>query len=220
MSDTTLTLSPLLHAYLVQHAVRDNETLAELRTVTHQLSDSVMQISPEQGQFMALLVELINARKTLDIGTFTGYSSLVVALALPANGKVITFDINDEWTRVARHFWQKANVDQKIELRLGNAADSLQELINAGESNTFDFAFIDADKANYDAYYELSLELVRPGGLVAIDNVLWFGKVADPDIHDLSTQCIRALNTKVIQDERVTVSMLPIGDGLTLARKR
>ena len=220
MSDTTLTLTPSLHAYLIQHAVRDNDILVELRAVTRQLSESVMQISPEQGQFMALLVELINARKTLDIGTFTGYSSLVVALALPANGKVITFDINDEWTRVARHFWQKANVDHKIELRLGDATDSLQELIDSGESNTFDFAFIDADKANYDAYYEQALELVRPGGLLAIDNVLWSGKVADSGIQDLSTQCIRSLNAKVIKDERVTISMLPIGDGLTLARKR
>lgn len=220
MSDTTLALTPSVHSYLINHSVREPAVLTELRRITHQLSDSKMQISAEQGQFMQMLIHLLNAKKTLDVGTFTGYSSLAVALALPEDGQVITFDINEDWTGTAKKFWEKAGVTNKVKLKLGNATESLQTLIDQGEANTFDFAFIDADKSNYDHYYELALQLVRKGGLIAVDNVLWDGKVADPDIHDQSTQAIRTLNEKIYQDERVSISMLPIGDGLTLALKR
>ena len=219
MAGTTLNLSPALHAYLVENSVREPDVLAELRAITHQLSESNMQISPEQGQFMSMLMQLHGAKKTLEVGTFTGYSALVVALALPDDGKVVALDVSEEWTTIAKEFWKKANVSHKVELKLGPAAETLQSLISRGENETFDFAFIDADKANYDLYYELTLQLIKPGGLIAIDNVLWDGKVADPDIHDLSTTCIRALNHKLRHDPRITLSMLPIGDGLTLARK-
>ena len=220
MSDVTINITPEVHRYLIDNSVREPAILADLRKQTKNLSDSRMQISPEQGQFMALLMEILDAKKTLDIGTFTGYSALVVALALPANGKVIALDLNEEWTGIARTFWEKSGVGDKIELKLGPAEETLQSLIATGESNQFDFAFIDADKANYDKYYEQALQLVRAGGIIAIDNVLWSGKVADLDVNDESTNCIRKLNSKLMRDDRVTISMLPIGDGLTLARKR
>lgn len=218
--DATINLTPEVYQYLVNHSVREPAILAELRIETHKLSDSRMQICPEQGQFMAMLMEISGARKTLDIGTFTGYSALVVALALPKDGKVFAFDLSDEWTSIARQFWQRSGAGDKIELKLGPAQESLQQLIDDGQSGTFDFAFIDADKANYDHYYEQAMQLVRAGGVIAIDNVLWSGKVADPDENDESTRAIRQLNTKVWKDERVNISMLAIGDGLTLARKR
>lgn len=218
--DATINLTPEVYQYLVNHSVREPAILSELRVETHKLSDSRMQISPEQGQFMALLMEILGAKKTLDIGTFTGYSALAVALALPKDGKVFAFDLSDEWTSIARQFWQRSGAGDKIELKLGPAQESLQQLIDSGQSGTFDFAFIDADKANYDHYYEQAMQLVRAGGIIAIDNVLWGGKVADPDENDESTRAIRRLNTKVLNDERVNISMLPIGDGLTLARKR
>lgn len=220
MSDSTLTLTPQLHQYLVTHSGHESAVLAALREVTHKLSDSRMQISPEQGHFMSLLMKILNAKKTLDIGTFTGYSALAVALALPQEGKVIAFDLNEDWTTTAREYWKKAGVAEKIELKLGPAQTSLQALIDQGQSGSFDFAFIDADKANYNTYYEQSLQLVRPGGIIAIDNVLWDGKVADPAIHDESTLAIRNLNTKLLNDKRVTISMLPVGDGLTLALRQ
>lgn len=220
MSDATLNLSPTVYDYLIKHSLRELAVLTELRKETHKLTESRMQISPEQGQFMALLMEILAAKKTLDIGTFTGYSALAVALALPADGKVFALDVSDQWTNIAKKFWQDSGAGNKIELKLGPAVDSLKMLIANGESGTFDFAFIDADKANYDQYYELSLQLLRKGGLIAVDNVLWDGKVADPEENDQSTNAIRALNSKILKDERVTISMLPIGDGLTLARKR
>lgn len=220
MSTFTINLTPHLHTYLLQHSVREHEVLKKLRETTQEMSTARMQISPEQGQFMGLLLEILNARKTLDIGTFTGYSALVAALALPEHGKVIALDINDEWTRIARKFWRKAEVDHKIDLMLAPAKESLAELIDAGESNTFDFAFIDADKANYDSYYESALELVKSGGIIGIDNVLWSGQVADSTVYDQQTRSIRALNEKIAKDERVSIAMIPIGDGLTLARKR
>jgi predicted O-methyltransferase YrrM len=220
MSDYTLNLTPELYRYLLKNSLREPEVLKELREQTHTMSMSQMQISPEQGQFMALLVELIQAKKTLDIGVFTGYSALAVALALPKDGKVVGCDINGEWTKIARKYWEKAGVTDKIDLRLAPAADTLQILINQGEAGTFDFSFIDADKANYDLYYEKSLRLLRTGGLIAIDNVLWSGKVADSSVDDRDTVAIRALNEKLLNDDRVSLSMLPIGDGLTLARKR
>jgi predicted O-methyltransferase YrrM len=219
MSDVTLNLTPEVYEYLHQVSLREPEVLTQLRAQTHKMSMSQMQISPEQGQFMRLLIELMGAKKTLDIGTFTGYSALSVAIGLPNNGKVIACDINGEWTKIAKKFWAQAGMADKIELRLAPALETLKALLANGEANSFDFSFIDADKANYDVYYELSLQLVRPGGLIAIDNVLWSGKVADPNDQENNTKAIRALNTKIHQDERVSISMLPIGDGLTLAKK-
>jgi predicted O-methyltransferase YrrM len=178
-----------------------------------------MQISPEQGQFMSLLVQLIGAKKALEIGVFTGYSSLVVALALPPEGKMVACDVSEEYTSIARRYWEQAGVADKIDLRIAPAIATLDKLIAAGETDTFDFAFIDADKSSYDDYYERALKLIRPGGLIAIDNVLWSGLVADSKIQDNRTKKIRALNEKIHQDERVTISMVPIADGLTLARK-
>jgi predicted O-methyltransferase YrrM len=178
-----------------------------------------MQISPEQGQFMALLVKLIGAKKTLEIGVFTGYSSLVVALALPADGKIVACDVSEEYTNIARRYWQQAGVEDKIDLHIAPALETLDHLLAAGEAGTFDFAFIDADKGNYENYYERSLQLIRPGGLIAIDNVLWSGKVADTEIQDNQTNKIRAVNRKLHQDSRITLSLVPIADGLTLAMK-
>lgn len=178
-----------------------------------------MQIAPEQGQFMALLVQLMGAKKTLDVGVFTGYSSLVVALALPTDGKVVACEVNQEYAAIARHWWQKAGVADKIDLHIAPAGETLNQLLTAKQAGTFDFAFIDANKSNYDNYYEQALQLVRSGGLIAIDNVLWSGRVADPQVQDNRTNKIRALNQKLHQDLRITVSIVPIGDGLTLARK-
>lgn len=220
MSDVTLNLTPEIYSYLKNYSLREPEVLQKLRNETHKIAMGHMQISPEQGQLMGLLVEILNAEKTLDIGTFTGYSALVVALALPKNGKVITCDINDEWTNIAKRYWKMAEMERKIELKLAPALQTLDNLLNEGQEGTFDFAFIDADKKNYSLYYEKSLTLLRKGGLVAIDNTLWSGKVADHSINDSQTNFIRELNAKIHADEQVTISMLPIGDGLTLARKR
>ncbi len=179
-----------------------------------------MQIAPEQGQFMALLIELLGATKTLEIGVFTGYSSLRVALALPPNGKIVACDVSEEYTAIARRYWQTAGVADKIDLRLAPALETLDQLLASGQAETFDFAFIDADKQNYEGYYERSLQLVRRGGLIAIDNVLWSGQVANPQDQDNSTLAIRAFNDKLHHDERVSLSLVPIADGLTLAFKR
>lgn len=219
MSDSTISMGPELYDYYRKHSVREPEVLTALRIQTHKMSTGGMQISPEQGQLMSLLVQLIQAKKTLDIGVFTGYSALVVALALPADGKVVGCDINSEWTKIARKYWEEAGVSHKIDLQLQPAADTLKQLIKNGESGTFDFAFIDADKENYSLYYDLSLELLRPGGLMAVDNVLWGGAVADQYINDPNTVAIRQLNEKILQDTRVFMSLVPIGDGLTLVRK-
>jgi caffeoyl-CoA O-methyltransferase len=194
--------------------------LVQLRAETSQLAQASMQIGPEQGQFMALLAKLIGARRCLEIGVFTGYSSLVVALALPNDGKIVACDVSEEWTAIARRYWTLAGVDHKIDLRLRRATRTLDELIEAGESGSYDYAFIDADKTSYDAYYERVLTLLRPGGLILIDNVLWSGKVADPAVNDADTVALRELNAKVHRDERVDASLVGIGDGLLLARKR
>jgi len=220
MSDATLKLTPELYAYLQKMSLREPDVLRKLREQTHKMSMSQMQISPEQGQFMRLLIELMGAKKTLDIGVFTGYSALSVALALPEDGKVIGCDINGDWTGIARRYWEMAGVTHKIDLRLAPALKTLQSLIDGGEAGTFDFAFIDADKLNYLNYYEMSLVLVRQGGLIGIDNVLWSGDVADPEVTDANTMAIRKVNEVLLSDERVSISMLPVGDGLTLARKR
>ncbi len=220
MSTQTIGLDHQLYNYLLSTSLREPEILQKLRHETASLPQSRMQISPEQGQFMGLLVQLIGAKKTLEVGVFTGYSSLSVALALPEDGKIIAADVSEEFTAVARRYWQKAGVADKIDLRLAPALETLDNLLASGQAETFDFAFIDADKENYDGYYERTLQLIRPGGLIAIDNVLWSGRVADPQIQDENTQIIRNLNKKLHQDERVTLSLLPIGDGLTLALKR
>ena len=219
MSKQTLGLEQNLYDYLLSVSLREPTILTQLRQETAQMPRSIMQISPEQGQFMALLIKLIGAKKTLEVGVFTGYSSLVVALALPADGKIVACDVSEEYTSVARRYWQDAGVADKIDLHIAPALETLDKLLTAGEAGTFDFAFIDADKSNYDNYYEQCLELIRPGGLIAIDNVLWSGKVADTEIQDNQTNKIRALNRKLHQDSRITLSLVPIADGLTLAMK-
>ncbi len=220
MSDTTLNLTPTVYEYLQRVSLRESDVLHQLREQTHKMSTAHMQISPEQGQFMRLLVELMGAKKTLEIGVFTGYSALSVALSLPSDGKVIACDTNKEWTKIAQKYWDMAGVANKIDLRIAPALETLQALLDDGQENTFDFAFIDADKANYPHYYEMSLKLLRTGGLIAIDNVLWDGDVADLSVNDANTVVLRELNAKLHGDERVTLSMLPLGDGLTLAKKR
>lgn len=220
MSNQTTGLDPKLHEYLLSATLRESAILTELREETAKHAQGEMQISPEQGQLMALLVQLMGAKKTLEIGVFTGYSSLAVAAALPEDGKIVACDVSDEYCAIARKYWQKANLAHKIDLRIAPALDTLDSLIAAGETNRFDFAFIDADKSNYDNYYERSLQLVRPGGLIAVDNTLWYGRVADPEVQDNRTKKIRALNEKVRDDERVTMSLLSVGDGLLLAVKR
>jgi predicted O-methyltransferase YrrM len=219
MSNKTLCITEELYKYMLTVSLREPEVLQALRRETAMNEHANMQISPEQGQFMALLVKMLGARKTLDIGVFTGYSSLCIGLALPENGRVIACDLNQEWTDTAKQYWQKAGVADRIELRLGPARQTLAELLDQGEAESFDFAFIDADKKNYDRYYEYCLQLIRPGGLIAIDNVLWDGAVADETVTDPDTVAIRALNNKIHTDQRVEISLVPIADGLTLARK-
>ncbi|MBN3940239.1 class I SAM-dependent methyltransferase [Nostoc sp. NMS9] len=220
MPKQSIGLDNQLYNYLLSVSLREPEILGKLRQETANHPRSGMQISPEQGQFMSLLVQLIGAKKTLEVGVFTGYSSLSVALALPADGKIIACDVSEEFTAIARRYWQEAGVADKIDLRLAPALETLDRLLATGQAETFDFAFIDADKENYGAYYERSLQLVRPGGLIAIDNVLWSGQVAQEQNQDENTQAIRALNEKLHYDERVTLSLVPIADGLTLAIKR
>lgn len=220
MANRSLTLTDPLYDYILRHTLREPALLAELRAETAEMPMSAMQIAPEQGQFMALLVELIGARRTLEIGTFTGYSALCVALALPADGEVTACDISEEYTSVARRYWAKAGVADKIDLRLAPAVETLDALLAEDRAGSYDFAFIDADKTGYDAYYERALVLLRPGGLIAVDNTLWGGDVADPAKSDADTEAIRALNSKVRADSRVSMSLIPVGDGLLLARKR
>lgn len=220
MSPRTINLSDSIYEYVLKVSLREPPLLARLREETGTMAMAQMQIAPEQGQFMGLLVELIEARRTIEVGTFTGYSSLCVALAMPPEGRVLTCDLSEEYTAIARRYWAEAGVADKIDLRLGPALTTLDSLVAAGGTGTYDFAFIDADKENYDGYYERALTLLRPGGLVAIDNVLWDGAVADEDRQDSETRAIRALNAKLHDDQRVTLSLVPIGDGLTLARKR
>ena len=219
MTNKSLALDDTLYDYILSVSLRDSELLKQLREEIARLPMGIMQIAPEQGQFMALLVKLIGAKKTLDIGVFTGYSSLVVALALPEDGKVIACDIDEKYTDIGKPYWEQAGVSHKIDLRIAPASETLDKLIDAGHENTFDFAFIDADKRNYNNYYERALKLIRPGGLIAIDNVLWSGRVADPEDTDKRTVAIREFNEKLHQDERVDISLVPIADGLTLAMK-
>lgn len=209
-----------LYGYLLDVSSREPDVLRRLREETADLPRANMQIGPEQGQFLALLVELTGARNALEIGTFTGYSALWMALALPEGGRLVACDVSEEWTSVGRRYWEEAGVAHKIDLRLAPAVETLDGLLEGGREGDFDFAFIDADKGGYEAYYERALRLLRPGGLMALDNTLWEGKVVDPENRDPDTEAIRALNASLTRDERVTLSLLPVGDGLTLARKR
>jgi predicted O-methyltransferase YrrM len=213
-------LTDTLYEYLVAHSVREPRVLKELREETAGLPMAGMQIGPDQGQFMALLAKLTGARRCIEVGVFTGYSSLSVALALPPDGKIIACDVSEEWTAIARRYWKKAGVESKIELRLAPAVETLDGLIAAGETGRFDFAFIDADKGGYLSYYERCLKLLRAGGLVAIDNTLWSGDVANVENQKPDTVSLREFNDVLHRDERVDMALLPLGDGVTLARKR
>jgi O-methyltransferase len=218
MSNGSIGLDEALNAYLVQAGVREHPVLTELRKTTAAMPNASMQIAPEEGALLALLVRLLPARRILEVGTFTGYSSTAMALAQPSDGTITCSDVSEEWTDIARRAWTDAGVADRVALRLGPAVETLDALLAAGEAGRYDLAFIDADKPNYDNYYERGLQLVRPGGLIAIDNVLWSGRVADPADRDESTDAIRTLNAKIAADERVDVVMVPIADGLTLAR--
>ena len=220
MSARMTEMTDRLYAYYQTVGFREPDILARLREATAKRPHGGMQVSPEQGQFLALLVELLGARQVLEIGTFTGYSALAMALALPEDGQIVTCDVNEDWTAMAREYWQAAGVAERIQLRLAPALETLDALIADGAADSFDLAFIDADKREYDEYYERALVLVRRDGLIAIDNVLWSGRVADPAREDADTVAVRVLNARLQADEQVTISMLPIGDGLTLARRR
>jgi len=220
MSRQTLSLTPELYQYILDVSLRENPVLTELREFTLSLEEANMQISPEQGQFMQMLVKLIGARNCIEVGVFTGYSSLAVALALPADGKIVACDVSEEWTSIGKRFWKKAGVSEKIDLRIALAADTLQQLLDQGLTGTFDFAFIDADKTGYDSYYELCLQLLRPGGLILFDNTLWSGKVVEENSEDEDVKAIRALNARLRRDERIDLCLLPLSDGVTMVRKR
>lgn len=220
MSRNSINLTDEVYDYLKSVSLRDDPTLQQLReeTATHKLA--TMQISPEQGQFMALLIKMLGAKRVIELGVFTGYSSLCMAMALPADGQLIACDINEDYTNIAKRYWQQANVSDKIDLRLAPGLETLEALLSDGEAGKFDFIFIDAVKEEYKEYYEHGLELIRPGGLIGIDNVLWGGSVVDPANQDSDTVAIREFNEHLHRDQRVDISMLPVGDGLTLARKR
>jgi predicted O-methyltransferase YrrM len=220
MSTRSIGLDERLYAYLLEASLRDTPLLARLRAETAALPMARMQISPEQGQFLALLVELTGARRLLEIGSFTGYSALCMAGALPEDGRLLCCDMSEEWTDIARRYWAEGGVADRIELRLAPALQTLDALLEGGEAGRFDFAFLDADKEHYPQYYERCLELLRPGGLLAVDNTLWSGSVADPGNTEETTEAIRALNLRARDDERVSLSLLPVGDGLSLIRKR
>lgn len=220
MANRTIPMNDTIHAYLLGVSVDEPEVMARLRQETSGLEMAVMQIGPEQGAFMAWLARMTGARRAIEVGVFTGYSALAVALSLPEDGRLIACDVSEEYTAMAKRYWAEAGVASKIDLRLAPATETLAALVADGQAGSFDFAFIDADKLNYDAYYESCLTLLRPGGLMAIDNVLWGGSVANPDKQDDTTKALRALNEKVGRDARVDAFMVPIGDGLFLARKR
>jgi predicted O-methyltransferase YrrM len=220
VSDRTLNLDDRLYRYLMEHTAPEHPVQRELREATAGMPHAGMQIAPDQGAFLALLVQLMGARRTIEIGVFTGYSALSVALALPPDGRIVACDVSEEWTSMARKFWEKAGVAGKIDLRLAPAVETLDQLIAANGAGQYDFAFIDADKTGYGAYYERCLTLLRRGGLIVVDNTLWSGAVADPARQDKDTRAIREFNDALRADPRVALSMLPVGDGVTLAVKR
>ncbi len=220
MTNKSIQLTDPLYKYLLSVSLREPPLLRRLREETAKLPMANMQIAPEQGQFMALLTQLTGARKALEIGVFTGYSALWVALALPGEGKLIACDVSEEWTAIAQRYWREAGVIHKIDLRLHPALDTLDKLIQAGEGGSFDFIFIDADKENYPGYFERALTLLRTGGLMVVDNVLWSGRVADPHAQDPATMALKQFNQQLAAEERISLSMLPVADGLTLAIKR
>ena len=219
MSNRTLAIDDRIYDYLLSVSLRESALLQRLREETAGIEYSEMQIAPEQGQFMALLVRLIGTRQALEIGTFTGYSAVCIAGAMAEGGELVCCDDSEEWTAMARRYWREAGLDDRITLKLGDAAETLQGLIAAGRAGTFDFIFIDADKQNYPLYYELCFELLRAGGLIAVDNTLWDGDAADPQNTEPTTRAIRRFNEALKQDERVDISLVPIGDGLTLVHK-
>ena len=220
MSPRTLPLTAPLYDYLLASSLREHPAQARLRAATARLPEGGMQTAPEQAQLIALLIELGGARRVLEIGCFTGYGTLAMALALPPDGRVLTLDVNPQWAELGRRAWREAGVEDRIETRFGLALDSLDRLLADGAAGTFDLVLIDADKKSYDAYYERSLTLVRPGGLILLDNVLWGGLVADPANRDRQTESLRALNAKLHADSRISLALVPVGDGLTLALKR
>lgn len=220
MSTKTLSMTPPLYAYFQAVSLRETDVMKQLREETLKTGWERMQISPEQGQFLAFLIEMMGASRVLEIGTFTGYSALCMAAALPEDGSLLCCDVNEEWTSIGKRFWALAGVADKIELKLAFALETIQTLLSEGQEGSFDFVFIDADKENYNAYYEHSLQLLRKGGVVAIDNVFWSGDVADPAKQDKETQAIREVTQAIHLDQRVSLSLVPIGDGLLLARKR
>ncbi|MFO1070063.1 MAG: class I SAM-dependent methyltransferase [Geminicoccaceae bacterium] len=220
MSPRTLGLDERLHAYVLANGVREHPAQQALRLASDRLADGGMRSSPEQVQLLGLLIELIGARRVLEVGCFTGYGTLGFALAVPADGRVVTLDVNDEWAALGRRYWREAAVDGRIDFRSGLALDSLEALLASDGEGSFDFAYIDADKKSYPLYYERVLRLVRPGGLVALDNVLWHGAVADPEDRSRQTETLRSLNAAIHADERVTACLLPVGDGLMLVRRR
>ncbi len=219
MSNKTINVDDALHQYILDVSLRELPALNKLRDKTMQLAQANMQISPEQGQFMGLLTRLLNVKRYVEVGVFTGYSSLVVASSMPTDGYVLACDVSEEWTSIAKPYWQEAGVAEMIDLRLAPALETLDTVLAEGQQESFDFGFIDADKVNYQAYYERVLQLLRPGALVAIDNVLWGGSVIDDGKNDADTVAIRDFNTQLKDDKRVDISLVPIGDGLTLARK-
>ncbi len=220
MSAGTIKLTPELRDYLVRVSIREPDVLARLRDETEKLPQSNMQIGPEQGQLMALLAQLTGVRRGLEVGTFTGYSALAVARVLPDDGELHCFDRSEEWTDIARRYWKEAGVDHKLHLHLGDALPALDQLIADGQTGQFDYAFVDADKGNYPAYHERCVRLVRSGGILLYDNVLWGGSVIDDHDDSVDTAAIRALNERLHDDPRVDLSMIPIGDGLTVCRRR
>jgi caffeoyl-CoA O-methyltransferase len=220
VSNRTLNLDEALYQYLLSVSLREAPLLQALREETAADPMHNMQIAPEQGQFMSLLAKLIGARRCIEVGVFTGYSSLAVGLALPDDGEIIACDVSEEWTRVARKYWKEAGIAERIDLRLAPADETLGKLLDQGQAESFDFAFIDADKKNYRVYYDLLIELIRPGGLITVDNVLWGGSVIDKEKQDEDTVAIREFNEFLAGDQRVEISLVPIGDGLTLARKK
>jgi O-methyltransferase len=220
MANKTIGLSDELAAYVLEVGTREPGVLARLREETAALPEHGMQIAPEQGAFLALLVELTGARRCLEIGTFTGYSSTAVAMALPEDGRIVCCDISEAWTSMARRYWAEAGVAEKIDLRIAPATETLDGLLADGAESTYDFAFVDADKSGYDGYYERLLRLVRPGGLIALDNTLWSGRVLEADPGDEDTRALQALNRKLAGDDRISLCLLPVADGVTLARRR